>query len=80
MAQLDDNGIERPVAYASATLSDAQQNYGITDKEGLTVVWAVKKWFGHFIHGSSALVVIDSVIYLPAARWKMLNILLPAAG
>ena len=44
LAQLDENGIERPVAYASATLSDAQQNYGITDKEGLAVVWAVKKW------------------------------------
>ena len=58
LAQLDDNGIERPVAYASATLSDAQQNYGITDKEGLAVVWAVKKW-RHFIHGSSALVVTD---------------------
>ena len=57
LAQLDGNGIERPVAYASATLSDAQQNYGITDKEGLAVVWAVKKW--HFIHGSSALVVTD---------------------
>ena len=53
LAQLDDNGIERPVAYASANLSDAQQNYGITDKEGLAVVWAVRKW-RHFIHGSSA--------------------------
>jgi hypothetical protein len=57
LAQLDDNGIERPVAYASATLSDAQQNYGITDKEDLAVVWSVKK--RHFIHGSSALVVTD---------------------
>ena len=45
LAQLDENGIERPVAYASATLSDAQQNYGITDKDGLAVVWAVKKWY-----------------------------------
>ena len=31
LAHLDENGIERPVAYASAILSDAQQNYGITD-------------------------------------------------
>ena len=56
-AKLDEDGIERPVAYASATLSDAHQNYGITDKESLSVVWAVKKW--HFIHGLSALVITD---------------------
>ena len=58
LAQLDENDIERPVAYASATLSDTQQNYGITDKKGLAVAWAGKKR-GHFVHGSSALVVID---------------------
>ena len=57
LAHLDENGIERPMAYASATLSEAQQNYGITDKEALAVVWTVKK--RHFIHGSSALVVTD---------------------
>ena len=32
LAQLDENGIERPVAYASANLSEAHKNYGITDK------------------------------------------------
>ena len=55
---LDENGIERPVAYASANLSEAQKNYGITDKEGLAVVWAVRKW-RHFLHGSSAVVATD---------------------
>ena len=44
LAQLDENGIVRPVAHASANLSDAQRNYGFTGKEGLTVVWAVRKW------------------------------------
>ena len=42
---------------ASCNLSTAQKNYGITDKEGLAIVWAVRKW-RHFLHGSSALVVI----------------------
>jgi hypothetical protein len=58
LAQLDENGIERPMAYASANLSEAQKNYGITDKEGLAVVWAVRKW-RHFLHGSSAVVATD---------------------
>ena len=58
LAQLDENGIERPVAYASANLSEAQKNYGITDKEGLAVVWAVRKW-RHFLHGSSTVVATD---------------------
>ena len=44
LAQLDEHGIERPVAYASCNLSTAQKNYGITDKEGLAIVWAVRKW------------------------------------
>jgi hypothetical protein len=58
LAQLDENGIERPVAYASANLSQAQKNYDITDKEGLAVVWAVRKW-RHFLHGSSAVEATD---------------------
>jgi hypothetical protein len=41
LAQLDEHGIERPVAYASCNLSTAQKNYGITDKEGLAIMWAV---------------------------------------
>ena len=43
LVQLVENGIERPVAYASANLSEAHKNYGIADKEGLAVVWAVRK-------------------------------------
>ena len=59
LAQLEEDGIERPVAYVSASLiSDAQKNYGITDKEGLAVVWAVRKW-RHFLHGSSAVVATE---------------------
>ena len=51
LAQKDANGIERPVAYASCTLSEAQRNYSISESEGLAVAWACKKW-RHFLHGS----------------------------
>ena len=44
LAQPDEHGIERSVAYASCTLSTAHKNYGNTNKEGLGIVWAVRKW------------------------------------
>ena len=44
LSQIDDEGIEKPVCYASKTLSKAEQNYSQTDREGLSVIFAVKKW------------------------------------
>jgi hypothetical protein len=42
LAQIADDGTELPIAYASATLTKCQQNYGITDLEGCGVVWACR--------------------------------------
>ena len=44
LAELDEHGIERSVAYASCNLSTAQKNYGNTDTGGLAIVWVVRKW------------------------------------
>ena len=44
LAQLDEHGIERHVAYASCNLSTAQNNYGITDRGGLAIAWAAREW------------------------------------
>jgi len=35
-------GQDRPIAYTGRVLSRAEQNYNITEKELLTIVWAVK--------------------------------------
>ena len=45
-----EDGSERPVAYASRTLSTAERNYGHLDKEALAVVFAVKM-FHQFLYG-----------------------------
>lgn len=39
------NGAERPIAYASRTLSPTEQKYRTIDKEALAIVWAVQNFF-----------------------------------
>ena len=42
LAQKQDDGSVHPVAYASRSLQSHEKKYGITELEGLGVVWAVK--------------------------------------
>ena len=49
--QQDDNNIEKPLYYESRTLSNAENNYNITELEGLAAFYCVKK-FKLFLTGN----------------------------
>lgn len=58
LSHVESDGNERPVCYISRVLNKTEQNYSITHKEGLSVVWAVKKLY-HFLAGRHFEIVSD---------------------
>ena len=58
LAQRQGDGSVRPISFASRTLQHHEKNYGITELEGLGVVWAVKH-FRPYIYGHHCVVYTD---------------------
>jgi transposase InsO family protein len=58
LAQLDSDGRERPIAFASKRLTETESRYSATEREGLAVVFAVKKFRQHIL-GRPTVVVTD---------------------
>ena len=53
-----EGGIEKPIAYASRTLAPAERNYCQLEKEGLALVYAVKK-FHQYLYGYKFTAITD---------------------
>lgn len=52
------NGDERPIAYASRTLSPAEKNYSQIDKEALAIIWGIKH-FNVYLYGRQFTIITD---------------------
>ena len=59
LTQLDSNGNRHPVSFLSKTLSPAERNYDIYDRELLAIIWTLDEW-RHYIQGSPHTTIILS--------------------
>ncbi|XP_037817836.1 uncharacterized protein K02A2.6-like [Lucilia sericata] len=53
------NGIERPVAYASRSLSTAERNYSHIDREALSIVFTLNHFF-NYLYGRKFQLITDN--------------------
>ena len=53
-----EDGIERPVAFASQTLTQSEKNYAKIEKEALSLIFGVKK-FHSYLYGCKFTLVTD---------------------
>lgn len=59
LVQKNEQGVEVPVCFASCTLSPAQKNYAQLHREGLAVIYGVKKYY-RFVCGRPFTIVTDA--------------------
>ncbi len=58
LSQLDENGHDHPIHFASRQLTLAKKNYIVIEQEGLAIIFSFKK-FCHYLLGYKAKIVTD---------------------
>ncbi len=80
LAQKQEDGTIRPIAFASRTLQPHERNYGVSELEGLGVIWATKHFrpylYGHHCEVYTDHEALKALLNTPQpsgklARWGM---------
>ncbi|KFD50051.1 hypothetical protein M513_09011 [Trichuris suis] len=58
LSQIQENGTEAKIAFASRTLTQTERNYAQIDREALALISGVKKFY-HFLYGRPSTLVTD---------------------
>jgi len=58
LGQLDDLGVEQPLAFASQKLTDTQATWATIEKEAYAVIWALNR-FRNLVYGSPISIYCD---------------------
>ena len=58
LSHIQEDGTEKPIAFASRTLNEVEQRYSQLDKEALAITFGVKR-FHQYIYGRKFSIVSD---------------------
>ena len=60
LSQIDITGKEHPIAYTSKSLQPGEVNYGATELEYATIVWAIE-YFYKYLRTSKFILITDHI-------------------
>lgn len=69
LSQLDEEGAEHPLGYASRALSSPKARYSATEREGLAIIWGIKYWRA-YLWGRHFTIVTDHSALLTIKRMR----------